>query len=337
MNEATKPGLTPEQHQLFLRLESIFMPQAKRQRLQARFGDGATGQPTRFVHYTSAEAALAIIRTKRFWMRNATCMSDYREVQHGFAMLNGFFSDKGKYDSFVAVLDACYPGVAQEAVNLFNKWWRDIQFSTYIASLSEHDDKEDFNGRLSMWRAFGGNTARVAVVFRIPPISMGALALNVIFSPVAYLTESEAHDVIREVIQNIDSDRVFLRTVDRQMVMASVFGMFLVAVVCLKHEGFREEREWRAIYCPTFNFSALMESTTEVVGGVPQVVYKVPMDATAAPILADLDFVQLFDRLIIGPSPYPMAMAQAFISALSKAGVSGPDKRVFASLIPIRA
>jgi len=36
------------------------------------------------VHYTSAEAALSIIGDKRVWIRNTTCMSDFREVEHRF-------------------------------------------------------------------------------------------------------------------------------------------------------------------------------------------------------------------------------------------------------------
>jgi hypothetical protein len=50
----------------------------------------------RFVHYTTAEAALKIISSKRVWMRNTQCMIDFREVQHEFEMLLGFFCGQGK-------------------------------------------------------------------------------------------------------------------------------------------------------------------------------------------------------------------------------------------------
>jgi hypothetical protein len=186
------PGLTPEQVQIALQLEQIFMPQAKRQRdeaykRQAKPGEDTAAQELRFVHYTSAEAALKIIRSKRLWMRNTNCMADYREVQHGFDILNKFFSDRTKTEEFVAAFDARVPGVAQESINLFNRWWNDIQFNTFITSVSEHDDSEDRHGRLSMWRAFGMSTARVAIVFKVPKASAGALALRLIFSPAAYL------------------------------------------------------------------------------------------------------------------------------------------------------
>ena len=66
-------ALTPEQMETLLRLEAIFMPHATKRR-NVLYGNG-TRDYARFVHYTSAEAALSIIRTKRVWMRNTTCMS----------------------------------------------------------------------------------------------------------------------------------------------------------------------------------------------------------------------------------------------------------------------
>jgi len=73
--------LTEEQIQLALRLESIFMPHARRQRKETytrQTGEANSRKPIRFAHYTSAEAALKIIKSKRILMRNATCMADYR-------------------------------------------------------------------------------------------------------------------------------------------------------------------------------------------------------------------------------------------------------------------
>ncbi len=340
-SEAQNSGVTDEQIQLAIRLESIFMPEARKQRDELyRKQTGAVGvisrAPVRFVHYTSAEAALRIIQSKRIWMRNATCMSDYREVQHGYDILVKFF-DKPGTEKFSAALDACAPGAAKEAINLFNRWWRNIRFGTYIASLSEHDSREDLHGRLSMWRAFGGNVARVAIVIKVPWFTGAADALGLIFSPVAYLMEKEAHTVAYQVIENISANCDFLRTIDRKRIVLIVFRMLLAGVTCLKHEGFREELEWRAIYSPAISPSPLMESSTEIIGGVPQLVYKVPLDAKVSPLIAALDMSQTFDRLIIGPSPYPWAMYEAFVEALKKIGVPDAEQRVFSSDIPIRS
>src|SRR5262249_53962415 len=149
---------------------------------------------------------------------------------------------------------------------------------------------------------------------------------------------NEVHAVIDKVIMNVDTNYDLLSSVDRPRIVRHIFNMLLAGVVCLKHEGFLEEREWRAIYSPGLFPSDLMEFSTKVIGGVPQIVYKLPLDKTHAPILADLDFSHIFDRLIIGPSPYPTVMAQAFMEALTKAGVPQDEKqRIFISGIPIRS
>jgi len=137
-----------------------------------------------------------------------------------------------------------------------------------------------------MWRAFGNNTARVALVMKIPWFSGATDALNLMFSPVSYLNDDEVHEVMNGVIKNIEMNVDFLGSVDRQIVIGSVFTMLWTGVTCLKHEGFREEREWRAIYSPKLKSSSLMEASTEVIAGVPQVVCKVPLDVTVSDALA---------------------------------------------------
>jgi hypothetical protein len=188
-----------------------------------------------------------------------------------------------------------------------------------------------------MWRAFGNPaTPRVAIVIRIPQYSGGASKLNLIFSPVAYLTEIEVHGVIQNVIQNITVGHTYLKSLDRQTVLSCVFNMLLAAVVCLKHEGFAEEREWRAIYSPARLTSDLIEHSVETIVGVPQLVFKLPLDASKSADLADIDLGKMLDRVIIGPSQYPFVMGAAFVKALTDAGIAESEKKVFASGIPIR-
>jgi len=341
-NTPLKAAVTSEIFEQGIRLADIMMPcfMKKTRELFLRKPGQTRG---RLVHYTTAEAALNIIRTKRFWMRNTNCMSDFSEVQHGFDILNSFFANKAKKESFTEALDDCIPGVASEAITAFNNSWKDIRFNSYIACLSEHQDSEDSNGRLSMWRTFGGTATRIGIVLNIP-YTLSILPLNIIFSSVAYFSESAAHEDLEEVIGNVRANREYLRMIGRDALVRIIFNTFLFRVVCLKHEGFQEEREWRAIYAPTLGAyapipgpSRLMESSTEVVSGVPQVVYKVPLDASVSDQIADLDFTQIFDHLIIGPTPYPWPIYSAFVDELTKAGVANSAERVLVSGIPIRA
>ena len=132
--------LTGEQLDIHKRIMSIFYPHAMRRR------EHVIKNKIRFVHYTTAANALSIIRTKRMWMRNTTCMTDYREVQHGLDALNRYLAVAENKAAFDAALNECFPGSADETIGLFNSWWQTTQLNTYIASISEHDDREDLHG-----------------------------------------------------------------------------------------------------------------------------------------------------------------------------------------------
>jgi Protein of unknown function (DUF2971) len=330
--------LSPDQ-QKALKIEAIFMPEARRQRDRLH----ETNDP-RFVHYTRAEAALEIIRQKRIWLRNTTAMDDYGEVQHGFRMLVEFFGNRDKRAAFIAAFDAVHKGAAQEALDLFDGWWvnpsRGLQTQTYIASISEHDRSEDRHGRLSMWRAFGTSAAaRVALVFRVPPFSGAMDFLNCVFSPVAYLNKERAHEIVAEVIANVTREGEFLRTLSRTELVHWVFWTLVLAVACVKHEGFREEREWRIVFLPGLMPAGsvpLLDNEIRAVGGLPQVIYKLPIDVRVAPELAQIDLLTMFDRIIIGPSAHPWVMYDAFTRALGEAGVHNASDRVITSDIPLR-
>jgi hypothetical protein len=328
---------TPDQVEFAKRADRIFSPAYMRQ-MQTFYGRQPDQSQARFVHYTSAEAALGIIQTKRFWMRNVTAMSDYSEVRHGCSILSALFADPSVRKLFNEALDAYAPGAAEEAFKLFDKNWNDVSLNTYITSISEHDEKEDQHGRLSMWRAFGGLAARVTIVVKIPASLLNAGVLNLIFSPVSYFTGQETKEQILEVIKNVrdPANSEFLKSLGSQGILHFVFNMLLAGATCLKHEGFREEREWRLIYGPKRWPSELIDPSTEVVAGIPQLIYKIPLDATRSADLSQFDLARLFDRLIIGPTQYPWSMREAFILALTNAGVRDAENRVVMSQIPIR-
>src|SRR5262245_31335263 len=107
------PGEIRKTHDESVRIMSITMPYALKQ-MQAVYQRTPDQTHARFVHYTTAEAALSIIRTKRFWLRNTNCMADYREVQHGFDIFNRYFLDAAKLKVFVDRFDTISAGVANE-------------------------------------------------------------------------------------------------------------------------------------------------------------------------------------------------------------------------------
>ena len=141
------------------------------------------------VHYTSASNALNIIRTKRLWMRNAQCMNDFSEVTHGIDCLIQCFKQKVGAD-FLHTLNNIQPRIAEEAINIFDDLQGHIQNNTFVACFSEHPERENEFGRLSMWRAYGNNTVGVAMVLSRAPFYL-RINDGLFSHPVSYFSQSE--------------------------------------------------------------------------------------------------------------------------------------------------
>ncbi len=335
-------AFTKEEMDFLRKIEGIFSPYALRQREKKRIDDNPgvddpMGCHIRFAHYTTADAALKIIQTKRLWMRNTTVMSDYREVTHGHDLLIEYFADAAKKAAFNTATDSVYAGAGQAALVQFDNWWNHIYLNTYITSTSSHYAREDIFGRLSMWRAFGNSSPRVALVLKLPVNTGAAPALGLVFSPVAYLGRYGAFAVLDEVIANILRETAFLKAnFQPNDFQAAIFKTLVIAVCSTKHEGFWEEQEWRAVHSFAFNLPTLVEQAKEVVHGVPQTIFKIPLDGAKYPQIAALDLANILDRVIVGPTPFPAVMCESFVAALRDLGVPRAEDRVVWSQIPIR-
>lgn len=337
-NRKAPPGVTEELFARSLRLEDIFTPHIKEHRAPTKDGESATERPIKFVHYTSAESALKIIESKRLWMRNVSCMSDFMEVKHGIRIIKNFLSDKTKIRPFIEALEECSEGVVFEALAYFFNSTEEIESNTYITAFSDHAPTEDLYGRLSMWRAFGRSNAQVGIVVRIPTYAVEAPGLRVVLSPVTYMDEKAAHGAFSEIVGRIKQNRDYLRATPRRELYIWVFFMFLASAICLKHPGFAEEREYRVIRFPKLLPSTAMDDSQQIVvfNGIPQRIYLLPLDKSVSPVPSDLAFSQIVERLIIGPTSYPNVVQDILVEALTKAGCADAASRVVVSDIPLR-
>lgn len=311
-----------------LRLLGIFHPYAMKRLRKLEDDD------IRLVHYTTAEAAISIIREETFWMRNISCMDDYMEVEQGLGY-SGKVYDKKVGQLFKSALDRAHPGIVDDVAALFFSWRPKIKDDTFIACFSEHDDDEDTHGRLSMWRAYSKSTG-VALVLNNAPFVAGSSPLGVYSSPVAYYSYTKFKQEWQRIVQNIEDNLDFLNSLSRKTVIDSVFNMYRFAVLCTKHPGFNEEREWRALYTPEIDKSQYIEKSIEVFRGTPQVICKVPLKDPNGIDLFGTELHDFLDRIIIGPTKYPGAIREAFEDVLEGVGVQDPTKRVFVSGIPLR-
>jgi hypothetical protein len=294
-----------------------------------------TSEGTKFAYYTSAETAMKVIQNNEIWLRNTRGMNDYSEVEHGFVSFRSAFKDSAEGQSFQNYINSTFPGTIDQLVSRFDEWLPSIRRQTYIACLSMHDSSDDDHGRLSMWRAYGGKNS-IALVFNNKPFMSDSDALKTIFHPVTYRNVDYASQYFSGLESRMRNNQQLLISMDSDDLLDWLFEICKILVLCVKHPGFKEEREWRLIYSPEFEQSPKVKGCIESIGGVPQQVYKISFKNIPESNLTNASLPECLDRIIIGPSDDATLLIDSFIKLLAEAGVENPEEKVFYSGIPIR-
>ncbi|MGK0174873.1 MAG: hypothetical protein ACI9AT_001255 [Ulvibacter sp.] len=311
------------------RLECIFMPRLAAEKARL-LSDG-----NRFIHYTTAENALNIIKSRELWMRSPACMNDYMEISHGHGLLVKFFQETEYRKTFTESIDQYQVGLAEDILNGFDLWWEKIRNYVFIASVSEHPSSEDKHGRLSMWRAYGSQEGKAGLVLNNPP--KPSFNLGVILSPALYYTRDDLTYDLLSIAELVDNNIDYLKTLKRETILGTVITSLIIYAVCLKHPGFSEEREWRLIFLPNMlPENKWVKKSIETIGGIPQIVYKMPLQNSDELDITGLSIPELLESIIIGPSQYPLVLFDAFNATLVNEDISGSDKIIVVSDIPLR-
>lgn len=267
-------------------------------------------------------------------MRSTTTMNDYLELQYGRDLLFEAVNNKPGAD-LKAAIESCYAGLFDEVWALVTAWIPGFLADTFITCVSQHHTEEDVLGRLSMWRAYGGKTG-VALVFNGAVFDLQTNALGAYSSPVAYLDKEQFFGAMELVATNIVTNREYVSSLSRDAVKNTLFNMFRFAVLCTKHPGFAEEKEWRIVASPALQQSALLESDIAVVHGVPQPILKIPLENFQEEGITGLAVPELINRIIIGPCEFSHVTFRALWLALNHSGVEDPASLIIQSHIPLR-
>lgn len=315
-----------EDHYEFL--TDVFLPTYKARAAEIK------KKNTRMAHYCSADTALKILSNQEFWMRDATAMNDYSELEHGIDLI----SKSKSREALKKALNSIYEGVVDDVDNYLREALKHIDSGTYITCFSEHSDTEESIGRLSMWRAYGGN-AGVALILNNTPFIEGEGEVGLIVSPVAYLDQEDFDEKLEEVANNIRSNAKKLKQISNRDDF-SVWAMhfLMLIVLCTKHKGFAEEKEWRVISVPTMNdHKGFLKSDIHTVNGIPQKIMKIPLEDRPDLSLEGISIPKFLDKIIIGPSRHPLITWRAFREKLETIGVDESYEKVFCSDIPLRS
>ncbi|WP_313535815.1 DUF2971 domain-containing protein [Sphingomonas sp.] len=318
-------------------LEPVFQPYAVRKIAEAR----ASGQ--RFVHYTSCEAAISIIENNSMWLRNATLMNDFSEIQHGLGCLQAYWHHERGANLKAAIRDINPAGIDAIAqsfdANIF-----DLLNNTFLISVSEHDASEDDFGRLSMWRAYGKTTG-AALVFKNEPLLAPTSAITAMTIPVRYASHEQFASDMDEIAKNMRAHAGLLRELeDREfsktggsLISQCMAQVFRFACVATKHRGFEEEREWRVVYQPGVNptHPDRISPATCTLNGVPQNIHKIFFKNYPEDGFVGATLPEIVDRVIIGPTAHPFVIFSRMFEALQSHGVD-PAGVLINSHIPLR-
>jgi hypothetical protein len=289
-------------------------------------------------HYTSLEVLEKIMRNDELWLSNPLYMNDLQEMH--FGMSRGFivFQSYCREPSFLA---SCGSLDRVERLRLaFERHFAefDIQqaLDVYVFCLSEHDEAKP-DGRLSMWRGYGGNGNGAALVFNSDFVILQPDS-PLLFIKVVYASDN---DRIASIRRHFESCMSVLETNtipdDRlDLVAKQMFDLMKLYALTSKHVGFEEEHEWRVIYLPDRDPTGML--TKSYVVGKTGIEPKLKM--TIAPLrvspLATWTFDSILKQIILGPTQSSTLAIKSVWRMLELNGKASFMVKVSASGIPFR-
>ncbi len=189
-------------------LEQIFFPDKKE-------------VPSHFVHYTNAEAAMNILQGKEIWLRKPSLMNDFSEVILGIRYVKDFLNSIAG-ESFKKALNSIFDqSITDDIEKRFEENIPTLKYDTYLTCVSEHKKAEDTLGRLSMWRAYGGSSG-IAIVMNSKAFFQPSNTLKAYITPVAYSGWEGFENKFKMITKNIDDDRIFLKSIDKEFQINTV-------------------------------------------------------------------------------------------------------------------
>lgn len=284
------------------------------------------------VHYTSAESAYNILDKQEVWLRNARAMSDFEELQTGIRFLERA-RKRDEWEQFTNSIEQIYPDIRSQLANLFDpEFHQVITNQTYLLCVSRHPLEEDEHGRLSMWRAYGGNSG-VALIFDHSPIESAPIEIGAFSTPVFYEDEGQFNATFGELAKALESNKNKIQQLGFDG-FSTFLNLFIVnKIIRTKHAGFREESEWR-IYANPHIFKNTPKTEVKIIRGIPQNVITIPLGANSKS--HNITIKALLKRIIIGPCEFPLLVRESLVEILKERGVPNAEDLVQYSYIPLR-
>ncbi len=286
-------------------------------------------------HYTSMYNLESILKNNEIWLSNPLFMNDLEEVR--FGVNNGA----------AAVIES--PAIKRALGNehrfnifkynfehYFNEYSQTGVMDTFILSLSRQK-ADDRDGILSMWRAYAANGSGAAIGFDTSKISFDD-DLPIGIAPVKYASSEKRRAWLNEVCErtaklieemNIEDDELYLPA-------NVLFERIKLFALFTKHDGFREEKEWRVVYLPDRDTEKKFTKFLHYFNGPRGVEPKLKLRLFGAdnPFTFVLD--DIITKIILGPSTSSILAGRSIERMLELVGHPDLKPRLTATTIPLR-
>ncbi|MFY9288465.1 MAG: DUF2971 domain-containing protein [Alphaproteobacteria bacterium] len=286
-------------------------------------------------HYTSIPIMEQIFKNNEIWMSNPLFMNDHEEVKFVVIQSEQFVRESTDIDQALQS-DVRRSNFQHHFNQYFLKFANDQILDTYIFCLSEHDPK-DFDGVLSMWRAYGSSGNGAAIVFDSNSFEARE-GSPLMISKIHYGTKEDRMDWVKnlilkfsKVLNEIPDDKLFLAAF-------ALFERIKIFSLFTKHKGFEEENEWRIVYNIGRDNLGLLEGMLSYDIRSDNVQPKLKLKVTEIPWLKTqpVSLEPYVDRVILGPSQSEL-IVQATVQRMFKLlKIEKMMPKVYASKIPLR-
>lgn len=288
-------------------------------------------------HYTSLSTMESIFRNEEVWMSHPFLMNDDEELKWGIVEgvkrirtnehLASTFGSASNYAAFLEAVES-----ARDKEGSTNA------LDTYVACFCQHE-KNEKDGLLSMWRAYGADGGGVAIVF-----DTNALVEDdqspLIIAPVRYATKEERYAWIDRAL-GICSRAVAgfgsnANDANIGHIAYAYFQRLRYFALFTKHVAFREENEWRVVYFPDRDegqrYTALLSYAITQKGIQPKLKLRLGLDAVGRPLLLE----DVVHSILLGPTAGSLLSEHALKRMLRTLGKPGLAGKIGFSSTPYR-
>jgi len=274
---------------------------------KALYDELAEDPPPLLAHYTSFEALESIVRTNELWFSNPLFMNDSEELRFGIAQGHKLAHANLELKEVLNTTER-YKKFFKEFDRLHDDFLKQHAIHTYVFCLSHHRPL-DADGLLSMWRGYGVNGDGVALVLdtsKLPYASDSPFTIG----KIRYLSSRARIKMLRECTTRFSKILSEVQAPNDHLSWAAfvLFDQIKLRALYTKHVGFREEKEWRIVYCvrtPSAEhdpkYKSMFHYSVGSRGAQPKLKYKIgPVDLTTGD---ELSLEKLTDHIILGPRP----------------------------------